>query len=86
VRDEDCPNGYCLVSLYTREHWCVDRSAPCVCTGLLTTQDFCAGATNGCADSPSGLPMVCYDTGAAGAGFCVGVNLPNGANQLSCWR
>ncbi|HVR18146.1 MAG TPA: hypothetical protein VMS65_00575 [Polyangiaceae bacterium] len=88
VRDDECPNGYCLTSFYTGERWCVDQTLPCSCEGLPNTQDFCGGA-NGCPDSPSGLRMVCYDTSPPGEGFCVGVNLPGSstsAGQLSCWR
>ncbi|HEX6765607.1 MAG TPA: hypothetical protein VF103_09025, partial [Polyangiaceae bacterium] len=33
-RDDDCPNGYCLVSTYSGERWCIDQSTPCSCAGL----------------------------------------------------
>ena len=82
--DDDCPNGYCFISTYSGERWCVDQSVTCSCQGLPTTSDFCAGA-NGCPNSPSGLPMVCF----GGNSDCIGVNLPGSAStsrQLSCWR
>jgi hypothetical protein len=88
VRDDDCPRGYCLVSSYSGERWCIDEMLPCSCEGLPTGNDFCRGAS-GCPESPSLDPMVCYDPGAAGGGICVGVNLPGatiGPGQLSCWR
>jgi hypothetical protein len=88
-RDEDCPNGYCLVSSYTGESWCIDQMLPCTCSELSKILDFCDGESTGCPDSPSGMPMVCYDPGSAGGGVCVGVNLPgssSGSRQLSCWR
>jgi hypothetical protein len=88
VRDGDCPGGYCLVSTYTGERWCVDQATPCSCAGLAVFQDFCAGSSTGCPASPSGLSMICYDPDAPGGGVCVGVNLPGsaGSSQLSCWR
>jgi hypothetical protein len=88
-RDEDCPAGYCLISSYTGERWCIDQSLPCTCAGLSKVQDFCAGSTTACPDGPSGVPMICYDPGTAGGGICVGVNLPGSSptsRQLSCWR
>lgn len=88
-RDEDCPNGYCLVSSYTGESWCIDQMLPCTCSELSRILDFCDGPSTGCPNSPSGMPMVCYDPGSAGGGVCVGVNLPgssSGSRQLSCWR
>lgn len=86
--DDDCPTGYCLVSTYTGERWCVDQSVSCSCEGLSTVLDFCAG-NNGCPPSPSGDPMVCFDRSPRGGGTCVGVNLPGStasSRQLSCWR
>jgi hypothetical protein len=88
-RDADCPSGYCYESFYTAERFCIDQEAACTCAGLAKTQDFCAGAANGCAASPSGFQMICYDPGTAGGGICVGVNLPGSSassGQLSCWR
>jgi hypothetical protein len=89
LRDDDCPAGYCITSLYSGERWCVDQTLPCSCEGLPTGQDFCAGAANGCPASPSRLQMVCYDPSPAGEGLCIGVNRPGatvGSDQLSCWR
>jgi hypothetical protein len=89
-RDTDCTggNGICIVSSYSGERFCVDRSVPCSCAGIAKVQDFCAGA-NGCPEAPNGLRMICYDASPPGEGICVGVNLPgssSSAGQLSCWR
>ncbi len=93
VSDKDCPQGLCLSSSFSNEHYCVDLSVKCDCTGLTVDQGVtCVGG--GCPKSPGGPTLNCYGgdaVKAAGSALyqtCVGANVSVGINstpQDGCW-
>lgn len=93
VDDLDCPNGLCLTSTFTNEHYCVSLSQSCDCTGLPVEQGVqCQGG--GCPQTPGGATMNCYGGSSVQAGGsplyqkCVGANVntnPLASPQAGCW-
>lgn len=89
--DADCPGGLCITAQFTGEHFCVDMSASCDCTGLPQTQGaICTGG--GCPDTPGGIKMTCYggpqEATSALYQKCVGANSNTGAfseTKTGCW-
>lgn len=93
VDDLDCPNGLCLTSDFTNEHYCVSLEEKCDCTGLPVENEVqCKGG--GCPQTPGGATMNCYGGASVLANgsplyqTCVGANVntnPNASAQGGCW-
>lgn len=93
VDDLDCPNGLCITSTFTNEHYCVSLDQKCDCTNLPVEQGVqCQGG--GCPQTPDGLTMNCYGGSQVQAGgsplyqTCVGANVntnPLMSPQAGCW-
>jgi hypothetical protein len=83
VDDSDCPRGFCSLSSFTGEQFCVDRGDSCSCE---PNADSCFGG--GCPLTPGGLEMLCVpaQTNAAPSA-CFGSTVTAGDEtaQLGCW-
>lgn len=91
IGSEDCPRGFCAVSSFSGERYCIDLEAECACGDDAGADGTCKG--HGCPESPGGLTLTCLAEGRyAGdplenrcfAGE-VSSRLLGGTPQLGCW-